>query len=91
MNYNIDFSIFASPTDAYGNVTGEIDLPRPPEVGQPITLLDGVEQQIDHLIPLGDDILVGLNDVVFGSRQEAERFGSRLETILGLFCVVYGD
>lgn len=39
MDVHIDFSIFASPTQAYGNVTGKLDLPALPRVGSRLSLM----------------------------------------------------
>jgi len=44
MKYSIDFSIFESPVKAFGNVTGEIDLPNPPKVGEEVLLFQ--DQQV---------------------------------------------
>lgn len=39
MKVHIDFSIFASPTEAYGNVTGFLELPEAPALGDTISFL----------------------------------------------------
>jgi len=102
MQIDIDFSIFDSPTTAFGNVTGSVDVPSPPSIG------DIVELSADgkHVEPLGDfsgklkvisvvqvgdseALLYGLEDVVVASLGEAQELAKRLETELGLFCVDY--
>lgn len=93
MKYEIDFSIFASPTNAYGNVTGEIDMPVPPVIGQEVVL----DQRKYKIISLstgladGANDAVGLEPVVLSSKIEAKVLAERLESALGLFCVVYDD
>lgn len=102
MPISIDFSIFDSATTAYGNVTGSVDVPSPPSVGDIVDLrADG-----KHVEPLGDfsgklkvisvvqvddsgALLYGLEDVVVASLGEAQELAKRLETELGLFCVDY--
>ena len=91
LKYSIDFSVFASPTEAYGNVTGELDFARVPETGDKLRLFDDLELAIVSLIPHQDTFPVGLDDIVFGSRREAQLCGRRLEELLDLFCVVYDD
>ena len=102
MRIDIDFSIFDSPTTAFGNVTGSVEVPSPPSVGDVVDLCaDG-----KHLAPRGDfsgklkvisvvpvddsgALLYGLEDVVVASRGQAKDLANRLETELGLFCVDY--
>ncbi|MDM5182027.1 hypothetical protein PO883_33170 [Massilia sp. DJPM01] len=94
MKYSIDFSIFDSPTHAYGNVTGEIDFPHTPEIGHRVVLLNDLEQRVASLGAVqGVDgvLLVGLEDIVFDSRLEAAVFAKYMESSLGLFCVVYDE
>lgn len=102
MQIDIDFSIFDSPATAYGNVTGTVDAPSPPSVGDVVDLRANGK----HVEPLGDftgklkvisvvpvddseALLYGLEDVVVASRGEAKDLANRLETELGLFCVDY--
>ncbi len=94
MKYSIDFSIYDSPTHAYGNVTGEIDFPYTPEIGRRVALVNDHEQRIISLatVPGGDGtLLVGLEDIVFNSRLEATVFAKHVENSLGLFCVAYDE
>lgn len=94
MKYSIDFSIFASPTEAFGNATGEIEFPSPLILGQLVDLVDGKRVKITSL---SSDIegwvgtSVGLDDVVFESKEEAREFAKRLESDLDLFVVPYHD
>lgn len=93
MNYPIDFSIFDSPTHAYGNVTGEINLPTQPVVDQEI-VLDKTKRKIISLttsLTNSARTIVGLDDIVVSSKREAELLANRLETELGLFCIAYDE
>ena len=103
MRIDIDFSIFDSPTTAFGNVTGSIDVATPPGIGDVVDLCaDGKRVE-----PIGDFSgklkvisavqvddsgarLYGLEDVVVTSLGEAQELVKRLEGELGLFCVDYG-
>jgi hypothetical protein len=93
MKISIDFSIFDSPTHAYGNVTGEIDIPHSPRVGEKVALLD---KQLT-IISLTDVLngnggcVVGLEDIVLESKIEAENLAKRMDVELGLFCVAYDE
>jgi len=99
MKIRIDFSLFASPTDAYGNVTGLLELPNTPQIGDRITLA-GHEFRVEHVnhfdfefagLKGGDakGISIGLDDLVLTSRGEAKEFASRLERETGLMCDEY--
>ena len=102
MQIDIDFSIFDSPTTAFGNVSGSVDVAWPPSVGDVIDLCaDG--KHVGHLgdfsgklkvismVQVDDSgrLLYGLEDVVVASLGEAQELAKRLEGDLGLFCVDY--
>ena len=94
MKYTIDFSIFSSPTEAYGNATGEIELRLPPRIGQTVDLVCGVQLKITSFAENVDGwtgVGIGLEDMVFNSREEARDFALRLESELNFFVVTYHD
>jgi len=102
MQIDIDFSIFDSPTTAFGNVTGSVDVLSPLSVGDVIDLcVDGKHMghlgdfsgklKVISVVQVGDSgaQLYGLEDVVVASLGEAQELAKRLEVELGLFCVDY--
>jgi len=94
MKCPIDFSIFDSPTHAYGNVTGELEFSDVPQPGMELRLLDNLALKVTSVLSVPSikgHFLIGLEDVVCFSQPEAESTGKRLENELGLFCVVYDD
>lgn len=94
MRYSIDFSIFSSPTEAYGNVKGEIEFPSTPALGQVVELVDGKRLRITSLCTEMEGwvgSVVGLDDIVFDSKADAREFAIRLEKELDLFVVPYDD
>jgi hypothetical protein len=94
MKYPIDFSIFDSPTHAYGNVTGDLEFSDIPQPGAEVRLLDNLTLKVNSVSCVqGIDglSLISLEDVVCLSRLAAENTGQRLERELGLFCVAYDE
>ncbi len=92
MKYSIDFSLFDSPTGAYGNVTGEIEIDHLPKIGDEIALPRNVCcLKVTHLTELDGATLIGLDDMVFESHSAAAAFAERLENEAGLFCVRYEE
>lgn len=102
MQIDIDFSIFDSPSTAYGNVTGSVEVQSPPSVGDvvdlcaaghPLKSVGGFSGKLKVIsvtqVDDSGDLLYGLEDVVVTSRVEAQELGKQLETELGLFCVDY--
>jgi hypothetical protein len=100
MKIYIDFSIFDSPTSAFGNITGELDLAEIPVVGSKVTFEhNGLLCLSPHFmgslriisVQSGKDIdgnempSVGLEDVVVSSRVEAADLANKLNRELGLF------
>jgi hypothetical protein len=95
---HVYFSLFSSPTQAYANVSGDLEIKSPVEVGahiavllskerdcsvyslkiQSVTSADGKEKQ-----------MLGLEDVIAESLEDASQLGKRFETEAGLFCDVY--
>ena len=94
MKYPIDFSIFDSPTHAYGNVTGDLEFADIPQPGAEVRLWDNLTLKVNSVSCVqGIDglFLISLEDVVCLSRLAAENIGQRLESELGLFCVAYDE
>lgn len=96
MQVAIDFSLYSSPIVAYGVVTGVLDVSDLIRVGDDICLLSSsVEPDANlHLkvvaISREKDVpILGLEDLVVGSSEEADRLAHRLEVEAGLFCDVY--
>ena len=92
MKYSIDFSLFDSPSGAYGNVTGDIELDHLPYVGEKVALpRNACCLKVTHLTELDGNTLIGLEDMVFSSHAAAAAFANRVETEAGLFCVRYEE
>lgn len=95
MIVNIDFSVFNSPTEAYGSVTGQLDVLEAVNIGDEISILNsgsignfsGKLRIISRDISHGADgqILLGLDDVVLNSPCEANALVQKLESEAGLF------
>lgn len=106
MEIKIDFSIFDSPTSAYGSVSGSVELPNRPVVGETIALLASLEELRAVCVPLklkvtsieaydpastSDEPVYMLEDVFVPSRVSAEELSRSLSRNGGLFVDVYGD
>lgn len=82
---NIDFSIFSSPSKAYGNITGKLTVPENIKVGDNISISDEKSIQQLKIISISQvesepsEIIFGLNDVVFNSIEEANEFIKKIE------------
>jgi hypothetical protein len=101
MKIYIDFTVFASPTEAYSNVSGELDWPDLPRVG------DWVDVRADKPAPqempptlrvtgvLAETpeyaLIVMLDGVVTSSRSQAATVGQFCVENLGLYCDVYDE
>ncbi len=104
MKIYIDFSIYY-PEGAYGNVTGYIDLPAPPKIGEAIVLFkDELSQSgvgfsgllhLEAILPVegygAEYTVYSLEDAEMNSLDDARQLGNRLEAECGLFCVAYHD
>jgi len=98
MRIRIDVSLFDSPTSAFGNVTGYLEMPNEPKVGDYINLA-GHDFLVEHVTPyeyinnqgilLERGITIGLDDLVLISRGEAKEFVARLERETELACNEY--
>ncbi len=92
---NIDFSIFCSPTKAYGNVTGRINVSDSVGVGDQVVVLESASVQgfsgclrvLSILQPEGvaANLTLSLDDVVLDSVEAANTLIQQLESEVGLF------
>lgn len=90
MKYDIDFSIFESPTRAYGNVTGELELESLPPVGTVVEILQGtLALRVQLINEVNGRPVIMFDDVVAESPEHAASLAERLERDEGLFCPGY--
>ncbi len=98
MIVHIFFSLFSSSTKAYGSVSGDFEVPEPIEKGQYVAVLrsaagdwfDGSLKVMSIAsLPHRQELLVGLEDIVTESSDDAARLGKRFEVEAGLFCDPY--
>lgn len=99
MIVNIDFTVFKSPTEAYGNFTGKLRVPDAINVGDEIKLIgDNYSEdvcfkiRVTSKVELNDnpgEVILGLDDVVFNSLSDASDFVNKIESNLGLFFDYY--
>ncbi|QWT19716.1 hypothetical protein KPL74_18440 [Bacillus sp. NP157] len=101
LKIEIDFSIFDSPTTAYGMATGTLDVPSLPVEGDRLQVsgargaicVDGFDGclKVEHLVAIertGRCIFM-LSDVVTESRADAELLHRRLEAESDVFVDEY--
>jgi hypothetical protein len=94
---SIDFSLFSSPTKAYGNISGQVDHAGAVSEGDEIVLLApragewfSGRLRVRAVAELPNDgLLVRLEPLVAQSPDEAAYLGARFEAEAGLFCDVY--
>lgn len=94
MKYAVDFSIFVSPTEAFGNATGELDFSSPPVIGHIVELVDGKSAKIRTISSNVEGWVgttLGLDDIVLEPNEKAHEFAKRLEDELNFFVVPYHD
>lgn len=89
MKLRMDLSVWASPSDPYGNATGELEFPAVPAVGDEVRILSHtvkVEAVLDSEGPMTGpaDLLISLETLVLASRTQAKAFGEQLERELGI-------
>lgn len=85
MRYDIDFSIFESPNDPYGNVTGELELESLPPVGTIVEVLQGtLALRVQLINYVNGRPVIMFNDVVAESPKHAALLAERLERDEGL-------
>ncbi|GHT83780.1 hypothetical protein AGMMS49543_12220 [Betaproteobacteria bacterium] len=98
MIVSIDFSLFSSPTKAYGNVTGDICIDGSVQVGDDVRILQPEEGDwftgslkviSISKIPGDSKLLIGLQDVVTRTPEDAARLCFRFKREIGWFCDVY--
>lgn len=92
---NIDFSVFISPTNAYGSVSGAFNVSDLVSEGEEISVLKTTEGDwfsgklkvisVTKLISDLGEVLVSLEDIVAPSPEYAKHLISRLENESGLF------
>ena len=95
----IDFSIFNSPTEAYGNVTGKIAVPDSVNVGDEVLVLKNCPvkgfggrlrvSSMSQTDSRSDGLLIGLDDIVLESLDDARALAQELENQAGLFVDPY--
>jgi len=90
MRYDVDFSIFESPNDPYGNVTGDLELESLPSVGSIVRVLDEtLALRVQFINVVNGRPVIGFDDVVAESPRHAALLAERLERDEGLFCPKY--
>ena len=98
MMVDIFFSLFSSPTKAFGNITGKLDIDASLEKGRRVRVLQSLPNdwfdgnlEIDIIteVPICHRPLIGLSSIVAQSADDADRLGKRLEAEAGLFCDPY--
>lgn len=97
MKFRIDFSLFYSPTQPYGNVKGYIEAPSHAQPGDVILLLDdgAVDEhlalRVDSTLKSGDDHIVTLmlEDHLVDGHSAAEALAHMLEADDRFFVDVY--
>lgn len=102
MKVDIDFSVFTSPSDAYGNVTGSLELCALPVVGDRVSFLFARDSSLpgssfDGFLVVTDRRLdaeqgtctIGLEELVATSASEAEILMKYFETGFGLLAYRY--
>lgn len=98
MIVDIDFSLFSSPTKAYGRISGNFRIEFMINEGDELRILREVESdwfsgvlKVASIAYMHDDDkpLIGLQDVVAQNREDAMRLSRRFEKEAGLFCDQY--
>lgn len=97
MKFGFDFSLFSSPTQAYGCVTGYVEMPGPPMPGAMIALLDEgatgdrLALKVDSVLPPQEGAVATLmlEDHLAEGRASAETLARRLEAEGQYFVDVY--
>ena len=102
MKVDIDFSVFTSPSDAYGNVTGSLELCALPAVGDRVSFLFARDSSLpgssfDGFLVVTDRIFdaeqgactIGLEELVATSASEAEMLMKYFEAGFGLLAYRY--
>lgn len=98
MKVYVDFSLYSSPNDPYANVTGYVDRPHTPYVGELLALIEVAATGPAVFLPVaavGDSVALGigsvwLEDQVLDGLDLAEELGRRLDAETKLRVYVYG-
>lgn len=96
MKFRFDFSLFFSPTEPYGCVTGEIDIPSRPQSDDWVQLLEeckaGGALRLRVNSPTLDNCTetLMLEDLVVDGVAAAEMLGHRLRSERDFYVYVYG-
>ena len=98
MKFRFDFSLFFSPTEPYGCVTGEIDLPSRPQPDDWVQLLEeckaggALRLRVNSLLNTLDNCpeTLMLEDLVVDGVAAAEMLGHRLRSERDFYVDVYG-
>lgn len=102
MRFHLGVSLFHSPTGAFGNVSGEMDLPALPRMGQPFpwptewvaakpTFFSPEQSRIVGVSEVNGLPLVVLDGIVCSTADEARDCASFLEHEAGLFFDEYAE
>lgn len=102
MKVRIDFSIYSSPSDAYGNVTGSLDFCIMPAVGDSVSFLFSRDSSLPNTSFEGFLVVkgrrfdadkglctIGLEELVVTSVSEAEMLMKYFETGFELLAYRY--
>lgn len=97
MKFRFDFSLFYSPTQPYGCITGYVEIPFQSLPGDVLSLLDGGEMgegltlKIESVLEAGEDYpaTLMLEDHVVDGHASAHALAHRLETERQFFVDVY--
>lgn len=98
MKFYVDFSLYASPNYPYANVTGYVERPHTPYVGELLVLIDESASGPALVLPVAavrDSVALGagsvwLEDYVLDGIEMAEEIGRRLDAETKLLVYVYG-
>jgi len=98
MRFHVDMSLYSSPTEPYGNVTGFVELESLPSVGEMFHLIGNSETgsalslRIEAVSDAGEGEASGsiaLEDYVVEGHELAERLGERLDKETKFHVYVY--
>lgn len=98
MRFHVDMSLYSSPTEPYGNVTGFVELDSLPSVGEMFQLIgnsktgSALSLRIEAVSDAGEGEASGsiaLEDYVVEGHELAERLGERLDKETKFHVYVY--
>ena len=107
MKVVIDFSIFVSDMGAFGNITGQLDVPVTPQIGDSLSVMfsgseyipeniefSGLFKVTDRIISAHSDdqnLSLALSEVTVRSTEEALKLMKYFELNFNLFAIRYFD